>query len=227
MINLARDRNLQTSTVSFRGAIPEAETRDRVLSGAEAARLFPLFPDWLRRLAEVARETALSEGDMIRLTDEMIDTEQGVIVPAGGRIKTHVRQIAPLTDRVTEILQEIAAERRQTKVRNVHGLVFTRANGKAITKDAIAATMRRVCRDAGVKNFRFHDLRHCAKTNWAKQGIGVDAAMLAAGHKSVQMHQRYVHLQSRDIAKAFGIVEKCSRDVPKENPTEQAQAVSN
>ena len=30
MINLARDRNLQTSTVSFRGAIPEAETRDRI-----------------------------------------------------------------------------------------------------------------------------------------------------------------------------------------------------
>ena len=145
MINLARDRNLQTSTVSFRGAIPEAETRDRVLSGAEAARLFPLFPDWLRRLAEVARETALSEGDMIRLTDEMIDTEQGVIVPAGGRIKTHVRQIAPLTDRVTEILQEIAAERRQTKVRNVHGLVFTRANGKAITKDAITAFSLRRC----------------------------------------------------------------------------------
>ena len=62
-----------------------------------------------------------------------------------------------------EILQEIAAERRQTKVRNVHGLVFTRADGKAITKDAIAATMRRVYRDHGVKNFRFHDLRHCAR----------------------------------------------------------------
>ena len=146
---------------------------------------------------------------MIRLTDEMIDTEQGVIVPTGGRIKTHVRQIAPLTVRVTEVLQEIAAERRRTKVRNVHGLVFTRANGKAITKDAITAIMRRVCRDAGVKNFRFHDLRHCAKTNWAKQGIGVDAAMLAAGHKSVQITSamstyRVGHCKSvRDSGKMF------------------------
>ena len=49
---------------------------------------------------------------MIRLTDEMIDTEQGVIIPTGGRIKTHVRQVAPLTDRAKEILQEIALERK-------------------------------------------------------------------------------------------------------------------
>jgi hypothetical protein len=66
MINLARDRGLQTSAVSFRGAIPEANTRERILTGAEAERLFTIVSVWLRRIIEVARETALSEGDMIR-----------------------------------------------------------------------------------------------------------------------------------------------------------------
>src|SRR5688572_22185513 len=57
-------------------------------------------------------------------------------------------QVAPLTDRVAEILDEIEMERKQSKVRNVHGLVFTRDNGKPINKDAITGTLRRACRDA-------------------------------------------------------------------------------
>jgi len=36
------------------------------------------------------------------------------------------------------------------------------------------------------------------------RGIPVEAAMLAAGHSSIQMHQAYVHLQKSDISKAFG-----------------------
>jgi hypothetical protein len=70
MVNLARDRGVKTSNVSFRGAIPGAKTRDRVLSDGETIRLFAILPTWFRRLAEVARETALSEGDLTRLTYE-------------------------------------------------------------------------------------------------------------------------------------------------------------
>jgi integrase len=149
----------------------------------------------------------LSEGDLLRLTEDMIDREQGIIEPEGRWIKTGVRQVAPLPARVAEILDEIEAERKQSRIRNVHGLVFTRENGKRINKDAISGTLKRACRDAKVKNFRFHDLRHCAKTAWARKGIPAESAMLAAGHSSFQMHQRYVHLQRNDIAKASGILQ--------------------
>jgi integrase len=56
---------------------------------------------------------------------------------------------------------------------------------------------------AGVAKFRFHDYRHTALTRWAREKIHVDVAMVAAGHSSVQMHQRYTHLQDKDIAAAF------------------------
>ncbi|HEY3167919.1 MAG TPA: site-specific integrase [Candidatus Binatia bacterium] len=220
MVNLARDRGIQTSAVSFRGAMPQANTRERILTDTEAQRLFAILPKWFRLIVEVARETALSEGDLLRLTDEMIDREQGVIEPDGSRIKTGVRQVAPLTARVAEILDEIEAERMLSKVRNVQGLVFTRDNGKRITKDAITGTLKRACRDAKVKNFRFHDLRHCAKTTWARKGIPAESAMLAAGHSSFQMHQRYIHLQRNDIAKAFGILQHgCNTDSPAKKAT--------
>jgi integrase len=126
-----------------------------------------------------------------------------------------VRQVAPLTDRVAEILDEIELQRKQSKVRNVHGLVFTRDNGKPINKDAITGTLRRACRDAKVKDFRFHDFRHCAKTAWAQMAGSAEAALLAAGHSSVEMHKRYIHLQRSDVAKAFGILQHgCNTDSP-------------
>jgi integrase len=102
------------------------------------------------------------------------------------------------------------------------GLIFTRENGKVINKDMITGKIRRASKAAGLRHFLFHDLQHTAKTNWARQGIAVQVAMLAAGHSSVQMHQRYVHLQSEDIAKDFGTVQKCSRTVPKKSHRRQA-----
>lgn len=52
-----------------------------------------------------------------------------------------------------------------------------------------------------------YDYRHMAKTAWTLQNIHVDAAMLAAGHKSVQMHKRYVNLKPADVATAFGLLQ--------------------
>jgi integrase len=226
MVNLASQKGLKVSAVSFRGVLPAAKGRERVLSQAEEKRLFAACPPWLRRLGEASLETCLSEGDLIRLTEDMIDADTGVIVPTGGRCKTEVRQVAPLTQRFREILDEIRQERKQSKVKNIGGLIFTREDGRPLTKDAINGALKYIRRNAGVKDFRFHDFRHCAKTAWARRGIGVEAAMLAAGHASPQMHQHYIHLQRSDVAKAFGIVEKWPRSGPEEKPTKSNQGVS-
>jgi len=57
MINLARDCGIQMSVVLFRGAIPEANTRERILTDAEGQRLPAIVLKWFRRIAEVSRET--------------------------------------------------------------------------------------------------------------------------------------------------------------------------
>ena len=61
---------------------------------------------------QFAVETCLSQGDILRLTESTIDWQRGVIVPEGGRKKTHVFQVSPLTNRCREILEEIRAERK-------------------------------------------------------------------------------------------------------------------
>jgi hypothetical protein len=86
----------------------------RSLDTDERKKVLAEYPKWLARVSEFAAETTISEGDILRLTDAMIDRENRVVVPAGGRMKTrhndgadnHV-QIAPLTDRALQILDEI------------------------------------------------------------------------------------------------------------------------
>jgi len=74
----------------------------------------------------------------------------------------------------------------------------------AVNKDMITGAMKTARRRAKISDFRFHDFRHVAQTNWRRK-VHVDAAMLAAGHAGVQMHKRYVNLKADDVAEAFGL----------------------
>ena len=157
----------------------------------------------------------------------MIHRQRREIVPAGGRVKTGVEQRAPLTDRVLKVLDEIEREKRRGAiVANVNDLVFTRDDGRAVTKDMITQAVRVARKNTGVNNFRFHDYRHSAKTEWSRQGVHVDVGMKAAGHNSVAMHQRYVNLKPGDVAKAFGIVVNCSHGVTKDFPAKEQKSVT-
>ena len=96
-------------------------------------------------------------------------------------MKNGVEQRAPLTDRVLEILDEIEREKRRGAiVANVNALVFTRDDGRAITKDMITQAVRVARKRAKVADFRFHDYRHSAKTEWSRRGVHVDVAIKAA-----------------------------------------------
>jgi integrase len=192
----------EVSNVSFEGVMPAPNHRNRVLGDGERQRLLSESPFWLRWLLIVSLEACLSLSDLLRLRWQDIDEENGVIVPDRGRIKTAVRQAGPLTEAVKKVLAEIKQQRRSAKVKTI-SIVFVK-NGQPITRDMVHKAMKKARARAKVVDFHFHDCRHTAKTNWARRGIPVEAAMLGAGHKSVQMHQHYIHLQKSDIGKAFG-----------------------
>ena len=70
--------------------------------------------------------------------------------------KRRVEQRAPVTDRAVEVLDEIDRERRVGRiVANVNGLIFTRDDGRAITKDMITAAIKTARRRTKVNDFRF------------------------------------------------------------------------
>src|SRR5262249_17868767 len=76
--------------------------------------------------------------------------------------------------------------------------------GQRISRSMITTAMRRACKKARIANFRFHDLRHCCATNWARRGISPKIAMLGLGWNSTAMLNTYVNFQESDIGEAFG-----------------------
>ena len=46
---------------------------------------------------------------------------------------------------------------------------------------------------AGIKNFRFHDLRHTAGTRLGEMGIPVQVISKILGHSDIRTTMRYVH----------------------------------
>lgn len=53
--------------------------------------------------------------------------------------------------------------------------------------------------NAGLLNFRFHDLRHEAVSRFVEAGLSDQEVSAISGHQSMQMLKRYTHLRAEDL----------------------------
>lgn len=70
-----------------------------------------------------------------------------------------------------------------------------------ISANALRLAWERAKRRAGVKDFRFHDLRHEAISRFFEMGLSVPEVALISGHKDARMLFRYTHLKPEVVAK--------------------------
>lgn len=98
------------------------------------------------------------------------------------------------------MLDELLEE--QKKVSSSRNLVFS-DGGRPISVYKLRNEFDRVVKEAGIRDFRFKDFRHTAKTKWAEAGIPPEAAMLAAGHRSLSSRYRYVNLKETELLRIF------------------------
>ena len=82
----------------------------------------------------------------------------------------------------------------------VHG-VAEKENRKDLMRLAWDRTIRKI----GIKNLRFHDLRHEAISSFFEMGLSVPEVAMISGHKDIRMLFRYTHLRAYDIAKKLSI----------------------
>lgn len=54
-------------------------------------------------------------------------------------------------------------------------------------------------KDAGLTNFRCHDLRHETVSQLVEAGVSGQEVAAISGHKSMQMLKRYTHLRAEDL----------------------------
>jgi integrase len=168
--------------------------RSRILDAAETNALFEaLRPTgrrsiWMLPLVRLALETAMRRSELLGLRWEHIDFVRRTIflqLTKNGSSRT-----VPLSTHAIQILTEMP--------RNIDGRVFP------VTHEVVSQAFNRARKQAGVKDIRFHDLRHMAITKLAEKLPNLIELSAVSGHKSLAMLKRYYHPDPQLLAEKLG-----------------------
>lgn len=167
--------------------------RDRRLQAGEEARLLEACREarnpWLLPIVQLALETAMRQGELIRLHWEHIDLNRRTAhLPD---TKNGEARTVPLSTTAVRVLR--------TLPRGLHGPVFL-----GLTTEAVKRAYIRAVRRASIENLRFHDLRHEATTRLFEKGLNIMEVASITGHKDLRMLRRYTHLKAEDLARKLG-----------------------
>ena len=70
------------------------------------------------------------------------------------------------------------------------------------TRHQVTSAFKRAVRRAGIKDFRFHDLRHTFASYLAMGGANMRTIQELLGHKDMRMTLRYSHLSPAHLKEA-------------------------
>jgi len=138
-----------------------------------------------------------------------IDLELGRIVLLVTKNKD--RRGVSVTGEALQELRDLAKVRRI-----VSDLVFP--SPKAEGAYDLRAVFVAAVRDAGITDFRWHDLRHTCASYMAMQGVPLRTIAEILGHRTLQMVQRYSHLSPEHLREA---AENLNRRIFKSAPKGQ------
>jgi integrase len=164
--------------------VREGRLRRPVMTLHEEDRLLQALPEYLRRITIAALDTGMRRGEVLHQRWEHVDLSRRLLsVTKSKTIEGEAREI-PLTARLFDLL---AADPQSD------GVIFT-YRGKPLSwirKGWLAALKR-----AGLRHFRFHDLRHTFNTRLMEAGVLQEVRMALMGHSSGEkVHSIYTHVE--------------------------------
>lgn len=192
LANNLLDRNPIRGVKMFR----EENVRDRTLIPEEYEALLAACSDYLRPMVILGYVTGMRRGEILNLRWNQVDLRQRVIQLLPDDTKTGKAREVPLDDQLVDIF------RVQPRLFNSPRVFHYR--GKPVQD--IRTAFRAACVEATIRDFRFHDLRHCAITNFRKAGVATGTIMSISGHKTAAMLQRYDKVDSDDRRAALARV---------------------
>lgn len=175
----------------------EPKGRLRYLTEGEAERLVECCAEHLRPMVVTALNTGMRSGEILKLRWEEVDFENQIIYVTDSK-NGEQRQI-PMNSTLTETLQAI-------KLGTPSPWVFFKHNGKPYIRIP-RRSFEKAKRKAGIKDFRFHDLRHTFASWLVMRGVDLTTVGELMGHKSFEMTLRYAHLSPKHKRFAVEVLE--------------------
>lgn len=165
--------------------------RVRILSADEEKRLLAACTgkrEHLRVILIAALDTALRKNELFTLTWNDVDLDKKIIKLKALNAKTLKPRIVPLSAR---LIKELEALKENTKGELVFGI-------HSSAKKAFYAALK----DAGITDFRFHDLRGTGITRLLRAGMPAAEVMKISGHTQYKTFMRYVKIDDDTVDRA-------------------------
>jgi integrase len=175
--------------------------------------MIPHFtPDELD-LFTFALATGLREANVMFFRPQWQDGPVAVI-PASST-KTAVPYGIPLN----KTAQEVLKRRLGGPIRHLDYVFSDR--GKAWYTVKALRALKRVCKATGVPYITFHGIRHTTNTWLAKAGVPKEIRMRLMGHKAMDVHDGYTHLNVEDLRPFAERLDALFLEMRGENPSHQ------
>ena len=174
--------------------LPEDNVRDRVLTSEECQKLSFACPAHLRPVIITAWETGMRKNEMLSLQWQQVDLKNSLIQLYGDNTKNGKSRKVPITPYLMSTLK---------KMKPINEWVF---NYKGRHLMDVKTAFVKGCDQAGIRDFRFHDLRHCFVTRMRRSGIPDRVIMAITGHLTMECFKRYDSITVDDLKRAVGVV---------------------
>jgi len=171
--------------------LKEPPGRLRYLTLDEIQALLKACSNSIRPIVVTALNTGMRRSELFNLKWSDVDFINRKITVLNS--KNNESRIIPINQTLYEELFALSQVARGD-------YVFTRKHGRPLkdVKRGFSSALKR----AGIKNFRFHDLRHTFASHLVMQGVDLRTVQQIMGHKDIKMTMRYSHLSPDYIQKA-------------------------
>lgn len=170
----------------------EPPGRVRYLSDGERERLLNSCSGMLKTLVLTAMLTGMRKSELQDLTWDDVNLDEGLITLVKTK-NNEIRRI-PISKELLPVLRSL----RDSMPFAHH--VFSKPDGSPYGNWRTA--FDNACIRAGIKDFRFHDLRHTFASYIAMCGHNAFTIQALTGHKTLSMVQRYTHLSNEYLRSA-------------------------
>lgn len=182
------------------GLVGKSKCRDRRPTRDELDRLMAHLEENPRQSIPIARivrfaiATAMRQDEICRIRWQDVDSETRTVIVRDRkdpRDKSGNHQRVPLLSASGIDAWQLLTE--QAKLSSGGDRVFP-YNGRSV-----GTAFRRACRELGIENLHFHDLRHEAASRLFEAGFAIEQVALVTGHRDWKMLKRYTHLRPEDL----------------------------
>jgi len=166
---------------------------ERHLSAVDGLR--GKFADHVKPMVLLSLHTGLRRGELFSLRWAAVDLCRRNLRVLSSASKTARSRDIPLNDEALSVLRSWKAQQKKA-----HELVFPSRGGLPFT--TIKTAWSAVVKDANIRDFRWHDLRHTFASKLVMVGVDLNTVRELLGHADLKMTLRYSHLAPEHKASA-------------------------